>query len=381
MKFTAEQNDFRQSVRTFVDREINPNIEEWESAGMMPLHKLFAKAAEVGMMGLNYDEEYGGQGEDDPTYMMILAEEVGRAQHGSFPMAFGSHVQMATPSLHRYGTHEQKMQYLKPAMEGAMVAAIAVSEPEAGSDVASIRTRAVRDGDDWVINGSKMWITNSLQADWLCLLARTNDEGGYRGCSQIIVPTSTPGFSVARKIDKLGMRASDTGVLAFDDMRVPVANTIGEIDRGFQQQMAQFDIERMWAAFGIPAKCDHYLQMTRDYARERKMFGGSLMSMQYWGYKMAELSAEIDLLRVYNQHVCEMIKNDEDISKEASIAKLTAGRLSQKVVDWCVQMHGGMGYVEEGWTGRAYRDSRLTRIAGGSDETMLRVLMRKGGFQ
>src|SRR3954470_16130253 len=232
--FTDEQEQFRQVVRDFVQKEVNPHIPGWEAAGMMPLHELFSAMGELGFLGLEYDPAYDGQGSDHLS-TQILAEEFGRCDHGSLPMALGVQVAMATPSLHDFGTPEQKAQFLAPALRGEMVASIAVTEPDAGSDVAGVRTRAVRDGDEWVINGSKMYITNSLQADWLCLLARTSDEGGYRGMSQIVVPTDAPGFEVSRKLDKLGMRASDTGLLSFTDCRVPVSNTIGEIGRGFQQ--------------------------------------------------------------------------------------------------------------------------------------------------
>ena len=206
---------------------------------MMPLHDIFGKMGSLGMLGLEYSSEYGG-GDADHLFTVVLAEEFGKAAHGSIGMALGVQTDMATPSLHRFGTEELEQKYLAPAIRGEMVASIAVTEPDAGSDVAAIRTKAVQDGDEWVINGSKMYITNSLQADWLCLLARTSDEGGYAGMSQIVVPTDSPGFEVSKKLDKLGMRASDTGLLSFTDMRVPVANTIGTIGAGFQQQMAQF---------------------------------------------------------------------------------------------------------------------------------------------
>jgi citronellyl-CoA dehydrogenase len=274
MLLTDEHHAFRKMVRDYVEREVNPRIDDWEAAEMMPLHEIFSGMAALGMLGLEYEPEYGGQGADH-MYTVILAEEFGRCDHGALPMALGVQVDMATPSLARFGTPEQKARFLAPALRGEMVASIAVSEPDAGSDVANLRTRAVRDGDEWVINGSKMWITNSVQADWLCLLARTGDEGGYAGMSQIIVPTSAPGFSVSKKLDKLGMRASDTALLSFDDCRVPVANTIGEIGKGFQQQMAQFVVERMWAAYSVVGACERAIERTAEYLRERKVFGSA----------------------------------------------------------------------------------------------------------
>ena len=379
MRETDEQRAFRTMVRDYVEREINPRIPEWEAAEMMPLHEVFADMAKLGMLGLEYEPEYGGQGADH-MFTVILAEEFGRCDHGSLPMALGVQVDMATPSLARFGTHEQKERFLAPAVRGEMVASIAVSEPDHGSDVAGIRTRAVRDGDEWVINGSKMWITNSLQADWLCLLARTSDEGGYQGMSQIIVPTSSPGFSVSKKLDKLGMRASDTGLLSFDDCRVPVENTIGVIGRGFQQQMAQFVVERMWGAYGVVGAAEVALERTAGYLRERNVFGEPLLAKQYIQFRLAELSAELDLLRTYNHVIAEAYDAGEDTTRQATIAKLKAGRLIREVADTCLQFHGGIGYVEENWTARFFRDNRLTSIGGGADEVMLQVLARLDGY-
>ncbi|MCP4962995.1 MAG: acyl-CoA dehydrogenase, partial [Actinomycetia bacterium] len=222
----------------------------------------------------------------------------------------------------------------------------------AGSDVAAIRTKAVRDGDEWVINGAKMWITNSVQADWLCLLARTSDEGGHRGMSQIIVPTTAPGFSVSKKLDKLGMWASDTALLSFDDCRVPVANTIGEIGRGFQQQMAQFVVERMWAAYTTVGACERALERTAEFLRQRIVFGEPLLAKQHIQFALADLGAEVDLLRVYNRSIAEAYQAGREPVRQPTIAKLKAGRLVRRIADECLQFHGGMGYVEETWTAR-----------------------------
>ncbi|MEM9038196.1 MAG: acyl-CoA dehydrogenase family protein [Actinomycetota bacterium] len=379
MLLTDEHEAFRKMVRDYVEREINPRIDEWEAAEMMPLHEIFSDMAKLGMIGLEYDEAHGGQGADH-VFTLILAEEFGRCDHGSLPMALGVQVDMATPSLGKFGTLEQKEQFLSPALRGEMVASIAVSEPDAGSDVASIRTRAERDGDEWVINGSKMWITNSVQADWLCLLARTSNDGGYGGMSQIIVPTSTPGFSVSKKLDKLGMRASDTALLSFDDCRVPVANTIGEIGKGFQQQMAQFVVERMWAAYSVVGACERAIERTAGYLREREVFGEPLLAKQHVQFTLAELNAEIDLLRQYNRSVAEAYQAGRDTTRGATIAKLKAGKLVRRVADECLQLHGGIGYVEETWTARFFRDNRLTSIGGGADEVMLQVLARMDGL-
>jgi len=290
---------------------------------------------------------------------------------------------MATPALHSFGRDELKERYLRPALAGEMVAAIAVTEPDAGSDVANIRTRAVLDGDEWVINGTKLYITNGTQADWLCLLARTSDEGGYRGMSQIIVPTDTPGFSVSRKLDKLGQRSSDTAELSFVDMRVPVTNTIGDVGRGFQQQMDQFQNERLIAAYMASGALRDALDKTIAYVKERGAFGKTLADNQWIQFKLAELVAEVDILQHYNRACAEAIVNDADpftVTKMASIAKLKTGRLQREVSDWAMQFHGGIGYMEETWTARYYRDARLLSIGGGADEVMLRIIAQLEGI-
>ena len=379
MTFSDEHEQFRTTVRRYVEDKLNPRVPEWEADEMMPLHDVFSEMAALGMLGLNYATEDGGQGAD-ALFTLVLAEEMGRCDHGALPMALGVQVDMATPSLARFGTRKQKDRWLRPAMEGAMVASIAVSEPDAGSDVAGIRTRATRDGDEWVINGTKTWITNSLQADWLCLLARTSDEGGYGGMSQILVPTDTPGFSVAKIPDKLGMRASDTGTLSFDDCRVPVANTIGEAGRGFQQQMAQFVVERTWSTFTTVGACDRALERTKEYCSQRHVFGKPLLANQYLGFTLAGLAARVDMLRVYNEAMAARRDAGDDITRQATIAKLTAGRLVREVADTCLQYHGGMGYVEENWPARFWRDNRLTAIGAGADEVMLQVLARLDGY-
>jgi citronellyl-CoA dehydrogenase len=379
MKLTDDHEAFRATVRRLVDERINPNADEWERAGMMPLHQIFKEMADLGMLGLEYDPKYGGQGADH-SFTVVLSEEIGRCSFGSFGLALGVQVAMATPSLHAHGSDELKAKYLAPAMRGEMVAAVAVTEPDAGSDVASLRTRARRDGDDWVINGSKMFITNSLQADWICTLVRTSDEGGYKGMSQILVPTDTTGFSVAKKLDKLGMRASDTGLLSFDDMRVPVANTIGEIGRGFQQQMTQFQNERMIAAYMAVGGMDRALSLTAAYLRDRQTFGAPLLSRQYVQFRLAELAADLDTLRHYNYSCAEAYIAGQDTTRFATIAKLKAGRLHREIADTCLQFHGGFGYMEESWVSRYFRDSRLMSIGGGSDEVMLQILARLDGF-
>lgn len=379
MPFTDEHREFRRVVRSFVENEINPRVPEWEEKEWIPLHEVLAQMAGLGMLGLEYDPAYGGQGADH-LFTVVLAEEFGRADHGAIGMALGVVTDMATPSLHRFGTHELKDRYLAPVLRGEQVCSIAVTEPDAGSDVAAIQTRAARDGDEWVISGSKMYITNSLQADWMCVLARTSEEGGYAGMSQIIVPTDSEGFEVSRKLDKLGMRASDTGLLTFTDVRVPVENTIGEEGMGFQQQMSQFIIERMWATYGTVPGCQLALDRTREYLSQRQVFGKPLLKHQYVQFKLAELAAEVDMLREYNHVIAERYDRGEDVTRMATIAKFKAGRLHREVADWVLQFHGGIGYMEETWTSRFLRDGRLLSIGAGADEVMLQVLAGLDGY-
>lgn len=380
MPFTEDHHAFRSMVREFVEREMEPYVDEWEQAGIFPAHELFPTLAELGLLGLEYDPEYGGQGADH-LFTVVLGEELGRLGCAGVPMAISVQTDMATPALHRFGSPELKRRFLAPALRGEAVCSIAVTEPDAGSDVAGIRTRAERDGDEWVINGSKLYITNGVQADWLCLLARTSDEGGYRGMSQIIVETDRPGFSVSRKLDKLGNRSSDTAELVFDDLRVPVDNTIGEIGRGFQQQMAQFQNERMIAAYTAAGSMQRALERTKDHLRQRHAFGKPLISQQYVAYRLAELSAQLDLVRHHNYACAEAYLRGEDTTRLATVAKLAVGRLSREIADACLQFHGGMGYMEETWTARYFRDSRLTSVGGGADEVMLRLLCQLEGIE
>lgn len=375
----SEIDQFRAMVRSVIAAEILPHIDQWEADGVFPAHELFPKLAQHGLLGLGFDPEDGGEGAP-MEYQMVLSEELGRGNAAGVSMAINVQMHMATPSLAKFGSEELKETYLRPAIRGEHVAAIAVTEPDAGSDVAAITTRAVRDGDDWIITGAKTYITNATQADWFCMLVRTSDEGGYRGMSQIIVPAGTPGFEVVRKLDKLGNRSSDTAELRLDNVRVPVTNTIGEIGRGFQQQMGQFIIERLSACFSIAGSAEWALTKTRDYLQLREVFGAPLATRQYPVFKLTELSADVELLKAMNEKMCRMLTEGEDITREATVAKLHAGRTYRNVADAAMQFHGGLGYMEESWTARYYRDARLSSIGGGADEVMLQVLARMDGY-
>ncbi|MFQ5381859.1 MAG: acyl-CoA dehydrogenase family protein [Dehalococcoidia bacterium] len=380
MLFTAEHNIFRQTVRAFVEKELNPNVDEWEEAGIFPAHDVFRRAGELGLLGIEYDPEYGGGGADH-WYTVILGEELGRCDVYGVPMAMTVQTDMATPTLARHGSPELKQQFLAPALRGEYVASIAVTEPDAGSDVAGLKTAARRDGDEYVINGSKIFITNGVQADFIVLLARTSDEGGSRGMSLIVVPTDRPGFKVNRKLNKLGNWCSDTAELFFDDLRVPVTNRIGPEGRGFQLQMQQFQKERLIACYTAVGSMTRAIERTVEYARERRTFGSPLLDKQIIQFTLTELIAEVEMLRHYNYAAAEAMVRGEDVTRMATIAKLKAGRLSRRVADTCLQYHGGLGYMEEMWTARYFRDARLLSIGGGTDEVMLRILARMDGLE
>jgi citronellyl-CoA dehydrogenase len=377
--FTKAHQLFRETVREFVDREINPYMDEWEEAELFPAHELFKKAGDLGLLGLSYAEEYGGTG-GDYWYNIALAEEMARCNGGAIPMAMGVQTDMATPALNQFGSHELKKRFLEPAIRGDAVCSIAVTEPGAGSDVASIRTRAERVGDDYVINGSKMFITNGVQADWLCLLTRTSPGTTYKGMSLIIVPTDTPGFSVSKKLKKLGNWASDTAELVFDNVRVPVANRIGEEGQGFIYQMRQFQNERLIGTLGAVAGAEKILRMTIEYCRGRHTFGKPLIENQWIYFRLSELITEVEFLRQMCYHCGRIMDAGGDYTREASMAKLKAGRLVREVADTCMQFHGGMGYMEEYPLARYYRDSRLMSIGAGADEIMLGIIAKYEGI-
>lgn len=373
--FTEEHEMFRQAIRSFIEREINPHVDQWEEEGIWPAHDIIKKLGEMGALGLTYEEAYGGMNADY-WYSVVLGEELGRTHCAGVPMGISVHTDMATPALAQFGTDALKKQFLEPAIKGEMLAAIAVTEPDAGSDVAGIRTSARREGDEYIINGSKLYITNGVQADWVCVLARTSDEGGFRGMSLIIVPKNTPGFTVSRKLEKMGNRSSDTAELSFDNARVPVSNRIGEEGFGFILQMQQFQKERLMAVFMSISGAEQAIRRTVDYLRIRKTFGQPLIENQFIYFKIAELLTEIEMQRQFSYHCADLLIQGCDVTREASMAKYKAGKLVREVADWCIQFHGGIGYMEEHWVSRYYRDVRLTSIGGGADEVMLGIIAK-----
>jgi citronellyl-CoA dehydrogenase len=375
MKFSQEHEEIRRTMKKFIDAEINPHVDEWEAAEQFPAHEVFKKLGGLGMLGLTKPEAYGGAALDY-SYSMVFAETLGQIRCGGVPMAIGVQTDMATPALARFGSDELRKEFLAPAIAGDLVTCIGVSEPGAGSDVASIKTTAKKDGGDYVINGAKMWITNSLQADWMCLLANTSEGAAHKNKTLIILPMKTKGVSVAKKIRKIGMMSSDTGLIHFDDVRVPQRYRIGEEGMGFTYQMQQFQEERLWAAASSVNGMIRTLNDTIDYIRERKMFGQTVLDFQYVHYRLAELKTEIEALRALTYRACEMYIAGEDVTELASMAKLKSGRLRREVSDSCLQYWGGMGFTWDNPASRAYRDGRLGSIGGGADEVMLGIICK-----
>jgi citronellyl-CoA dehydrogenase len=376
--YTDEHLQLQDSVRRFIDAEINPHVEEWEKAEIFPAHELFRKMGRLGFLGVNKPVEHGGMGLDY-SYAAAFAEALSHIRCGAIPMAIGVQTDMATPALAKHGSDEVKAQFLAPAIAGEAVACLGVSEVGAGSDVASIRTTARKDGGDYVINGGKMWTTNGTQADWICLLANTSEGASHRNKTLICVPMDTPGVAVARKLKKVGMNASDTAQLHFDDVRVPQRFRIGEEGMGFTYQMQQFQEERLWAGAGW-RKSSHVIQETIEYLRERNAFGRPLLDNQYIHYKLAELQTEVEAVGALFHKAVALYVGGNDVTQLASMVKLKGARVAREVADWCVQFWGGMGYIEETRVNRFWRDTRLGSIGGGADEVMMGIIAKTMGI-
>lgn len=377
--FTKAHEQVRGAVRDFVNREINPHVDEWEEKGIIPLHALFKKMGDLGFLGIRYDEKYGGEGLDY-WYETVVMEELAHTQCGGVPMAIAVQMCMATPAIDEFGSEYLKQTYLKPALKGDMVSAIAVTEPDAGSDVAAIRTFAKKDGDSYILNGSKTYITNGTQADFLTLLARTSEAPGYHSFSLFVVPTNLPGFKVSKKLDKMGMRSSDTAELYFDDMRIPAENLIGIEGEGFIHQMMQFQHERFAVLPLAYISARDMIDETVEYLKKRIVFGKPLIKKQVLRHRLAEWLSEIECLRQLTYHIVRMKMAGQDVSKEISMGKLFSGNLIGKVADGCLQMYGGLGLMNEMRISRAFRDARLLSIGGGASEVMSDVIAKLEGY-
>ena len=386
MQFTHEHREIQKTLKRLIDEDINPHVDEWEEAGIFPAHEVFKKLGNLGLLGLTKPEAYGGAGLDY-SYSLAMAETLGHIHCGGVPMAIGVQTDMCSPALARFGSPELCAEFLVPAIAGDMVGCIGVSEPGAGSDVSAIKSHARKDGDDYIISGQKMWITNSLQADWMCMLVNTGEGPAHKNKSLVMVPMRegrggklTPGIEVAKKIRKIGMNSSDTGLIYFDEVRVPQRNRIGGEGQGFIYQMQQFQEERLWAAASTLQGLNNCIEDTITYAQERKLFGATLADQQWVQFKLAEMKTDVEALRALTYRACELYVQGQDVTELASMAKLMAGRLNRSVTDGCLQFWGGMGYSYETRISRAYRDGRLGSIGGGADEVMLGILSKIMGI-
>ncbi|XP_071941825.1 probable acyl-CoA dehydrogenase 6 [Antedon mediterranea] len=373
--FTAEHVELRKSLGKLIERDINPYVDEWEANEQFPAHEIFKKLGDAGFLGVTKPTEYGGLGLDF-TFSLAVALELGKINCGGIPMAIGVQSDMATPALARFGSDELKEEFLRPTVAGDVVACLGVSEATAGSDVANIKTTAVKKGDDYIINGSKMWITNGHQADWICLLANTNDGPAHKNKSLFCLPMSTKGVIRAKKIEKIGMKCSDTAQLFFEDVVIPKKFIIGQEGAGFMYQMMQFQEERMWGSAVALEPLDRLIRDTIEYTGQRMAFGKSILSNQCVHFRLAELQTEIELLRSLMYRTIGMYAKGTDVTNLASMCKLKSGRLAREVTDSCMQYWGGMGFTNEVLVSRFYRDFRLLSIGGGADEVMLSIICK-----
>ena len=375
--FTEEHEELRRSIRAFVDREIVPHVDEWEETTFPDA--IVRRMGELGFLGLSVPEEYGGQGGDYFTNL-ILAEEMGRSGCGGLLMGLSVHTDMVVPPLLQFGTEEQKHRWVTPGVRGDQMYCLGITEPDAGSDVAGIRTRAVRDGDEWVINGSKTYITNGHRADVIVLVTKTDPDAGYDGFTLFLVPMDLPGVIREKRLEKLGMHASDTALLAFQDVRVPASAMLGQEGKGFYHISWELQGERLIGAAGCVAGAQHCFDMTLQYAKERSAFGRTIGKFQVIRHKFAEMATKIETARQLVYMTAWRFQNGEYPVREISMAKLHAARIAVEVADECIQIHGGAGYMKEYGVERVWRDMRLNRIGAGTDEIMLDVIGRSYGL-
>jgi citronellyl-CoA dehydrogenase len=374
--FTAAHDDMRTGIQKFVQQELDPYTDEWEEEGAAPLPQIFRQAGDLGLLGINKPVEYGGLGLDF-SYVMVAAEELGRAQSGSMGFAIGAHLS-ALPAVTEHGSDELRQEFLVPAISGEAVASIGVSEESAGSDVSSIKTTARRDNDDYIISGSKMWITNSTHARWMSLLVNTSQTGGpYRNKSLIIVPMNTPGLTVGKPLKKFGMHCSDTAPVFLDEVRVPKRFLIGEEGMGFIYQMEQFQHERLWGCLRTISGLEAAIEITADYTRQRRAFGRPLIENQVIYHRLAEMQTQLEALRALTYQACEELIQGQDATKLASMAKFLAGKLSLEIPSSCAQYFGGQGYMWENRITRLMRDLRIVAVGGGANEIMLEVIAKQ----
>lgn len=371
--FNEDHQLFRQSMREFLHREVAPHLDDWEAAGEVP-KSVFRKMGEMGYFGLALPEQFGGS-EADFFFSVIFFEELERINSGGFAAAMGAHAYLALPHIETEGSEALKEKYLRKGISGEMVGCLAISEPSGGSDVAEMRTRAERAGDEWVINGEKIFITNGVNSDFIVLAAKTAPDKGAHGISLFVVDRETPGVS-AIVLKKLGWHASDTGQLAFDNVRVPTGNLLGMENAGFMYIMQRFALERLVVAIGAVAMADHALEVTLRYMQERQAFGRPINKFQVLRHEIAQMASEIEAQRAYVYYLCRCYQDGHNVVKEAAMSKMLTTDLCDKVVYNCLQYHGGYGYMEDYPLARMFRDSRLGPIGGGTNEIMREIIAK-----
>jgi acyl-CoA dehydrogenase len=376
--FGEEHEQLRQTLRRFVEKELRPHVMEWEDAQWMP-NEVFLRCGELGFLGLKYEEKYGGQG---GTYLhdAVWAEELARCGSGGVGAAIGGHVNIATPPIWKFGTEEQKERWLVPAIKGEKIGALGITEPDAGSDVASLKTHAKRVDGGWIVNGSKTFITNGVRADFVVAAVKTTPEGGHHGLSFFVIEKGMDGFTVSRKLEKLGWHASDTAELAFSDVSVPDENLLGEENKGFYLIMANFQWERLGMALGAVAKQQYLLERALAYVNERTAFGRTIGQFQVTRHKIAEIAVRVETGRALSYNALRLFVAGHDALRETTMSKLVTQRDCLRTADDVVQLFGGNGYMREYEVERSLRDARLGPIGGGSDEIMKEIVGRQLGL-
>jgi alkylation response protein AidB-like acyl-CoA dehydrogenase len=373
--FTADHDDYRQAVRDFVDREVSPNLTRWDRDRLID-RQVWQAAGKQGIIGLSVPDEYGGGGEPDYRYQVVVMEELARAGAASLASSFSLQDNIVIPYVKDLGTEQQKQRWLTGMASGQLIGAIAMTEPGAGSDLQGLRSSAVRDGDEWVINGQKTFITSGVNADFVIVVARTDPGAGARGFSLIVVETGTPGFARGRKLDKVGLHAQDTAELFFSDVRVPSANVLGTEGRGFMHLMERLPLERLAIATSALASAQAVFTETTRYCFDRTAFGRPIGDFQNTRFQLAEMSTELDVTRAYHDAAVLALNAGRLSAVDAAKAKWWATELQKRVVDRCLQLHGGYGYMLEYPVARAFLDSRIQTIYGGTTEIMKEIIGR-----
>jgi acyl-CoA dehydrogenase len=376
--YGEEHEAFRRTVRAVVDKELRPHARDWEQAGEFP-RELFRRFGELGFLGLKYPEQYGGS---DAGFLFeaVLLEELGRCGSGGVAAGLAAQFVIATGPLHLFGTDEQKRRWLAPAIQGEKIGALGITEPDAGSDVAGLRTTARRDGDHYVVNGSKTYITNGVRADFVVTAVKTDPTKGHKGLSLLVIERGTPGFIVSRKLEKLGWRSSDTGELSFEDCRVPAANLLGEEGEGFYEIMGNFQWERLSLALGALGSAADIFEQAMSFVRSRRAFGRTVAELQVVKHRLAEMATDLEAARQLTYHALRLHAAGEHALAQTAMAKKLATEMCCRLADQALQLHGGAGYMMEYDIQRHWRDARLGPIGGGTSEIMNEIIAKQLGL-